>query len=103
MLNLVPKPPRRYGPPPPPVTQAERIFAKFGGASKLCKALAQLADKSAHRCVSAVYRWNMPKANGGSNGLIPTSALADVLAAARLQGIVITPEDLFPAKGPIHE
>lgn len=97
MDNLVPRPSRTFGPQPPKGTQAERIFAKFGGVPALCKALKTLGGE-AERNVSAIYRWNLPKKNGGSNGLIPTQAMADVLRAARLEGIVITPDDLYPAK-----
>lgn len=80
-----------------PKTQAQRIFDKFGGVPSLQKALARVGGDAA-RHVSAIYRWNLPKKNGGSNGLIPTSALGDVLRAARLEGVHITPEDLYPAK-----
>jgi len=78
-------------------TQAQRIFDKFGGVPALHKAL-QRVGADAARHVSAIYRWNLPKKNGGSNGLIPTSALGDVIRAARLEGVHITPEDLYPAK-----
>jgi hypothetical protein len=78
-----------------PLSQAARIFRKFGGAPQLCKALAAVGADAA-RNVSAVYRWNLPKERGGSGGLIPTSAIGDVMRAARLEGIVITPDDLYP-------
>lgn len=78
-------------------TQAQRIFDKFGGVPALKKALDRVSE-DAKRHVSAIYRWNLPKKNGGSNGLIPTSALGDVMKAARLEGVHLTPEDFFPAK-----
>lgn len=95
MFNIVPRPPRRYGPEDPPKSQVERIFAKFGGASKLRKAL---ADVGATRCISALYRWNMERP-AGTGGLVPSSAWPHVLKAARYHGIVITPEDLMPTEG----
>lgn len=76
-------------------TQAERIFAKFGGAPQLAKALVAAGSK---RHISAVYRWNLPKASGGTGGVVPSSAMQDVLAAARLEGIVLTADDTFPGK-----
>ena len=93
--NLVPRADKtRKVEKPASGTQAERIYAKFGGASKLCKAM---VDAGVPRVVSAIYRWNLPRSHGGTDGLIPSSALPDVLKAARLYGIVITPEDLFPS------
>lgn len=82
-----------------PLSQAARIFQKFGGVPNLCRALAMVGPTAA-RNLSAVYRWNLPKTKGGSGGLIPTSALGDVLQAARLEGIVITPEDTYPVGVP---
>ena len=80
-----------------PKTQAERVFAKFGGATPLAHALGRL-NVSRRRVVSAVYRWNLPVSKRGTGGVIPSSAMADVLAAARIEGIVLTAEDLDPRR-----
>ncbi len=68
--------------------QATRIFAKFGGARRLAKAIG--------RDPSAVYKWNYPREIGGTDGLVPTSAIPDINAAADLLGITLTPEDWTP-------
>src|SRR6185503_5819560 len=95
--NFVPRPPKLPGPRIPTGTQADRIFAKFGGVPALCRALKNLGPESA-RSLSAIYRWNLPKYSGGSDGVIPTANHQDILKAARLEGIVLTPEDWFPGK-----
>lgn len=95
MLNIVPRPPRKYGPAEEAKSQVERVFAKFGGASKLRKAM---EDVGAKRCISALYRWNMDRP-AGTGGLVPACAWPSVLKAARYHGIVITPDDMMPTEG----
>ena len=75
-------------------TQAERVFEKFGGVSALHKAL---AAAGAPRALSSIYRWNQSKDKGGTDGLVPSTAWRDVLAAARLVGVVVTGEDFLPS------
>jgi hypothetical protein len=87
--------------PPEQRTQAERVIARFGGHRRLFNAMNLAYDMGLAkkpRSITQIYRWTYPKAQGGSDGLIPTAALRDVLAAARVEGIVITPEDLFPVR-----
>jgi hypothetical protein len=85
-------------------TQAERIYAKFGGVPKLHKALANLEAaepvkwKKATRAISAIYRWNLPKEHGGTGGMVPNSAVPAILAAAKLDGLVVTADDLYSTK-----
>lgn len=74
-------------------TQARRVIDKFGSCAKLCAALKQIGRG---RDISSIYRWTAPYHLGGTDGIIPTSAWPDVLAAARYAGIVITPEDFDP-------
>ena len=74
--------------------QAARIIAKFGGAYKLSRALTALGPAHA-RNPSVIFRWTYPKVKGGTNGRIPSGAVDDVKAAARLEGIYLTPEDFF--------
>jgi hypothetical protein len=76
-------------------TQAERVYAKFGGVRNLYKAL-QAAGRARH--ITSIYRWNHPREAGGTGGLVPSSAVPDLLVAARLEGVVLTHEDLYPGK-----
>lgn len=76
-------------------TQASRVFAKFGGVPNLLRSL-RAARKPRH--FSVVYKWNAPKSVGGTGGLIPSSAIQDVMVAARLEGILLSDEDLSPAR-----
>jgi hypothetical protein len=78
-------------------SQAERVIGKFGGVAGLVKALKRL-DESKHRDPSNVYRWMYPKTKGGTGGLVPTAALADVYEAARLEGILLSAEDVYPGR-----
>lgn len=78
-------------------TQADRIFLKFGGVPALKKALERLGG-DATRSLSAIYRWNLPRKKGGSDGTIPTSAQNDIMRAARVEGVHLTPEDWFPVR-----
>ena len=66
--------------------QAARIIAKFGGADSLASAIG--------RDPSTIYRWANPKAF--TRGLIPSSAVFDILGAAAFHGIKLTAEDWFP-------
>lgn len=77
-------------------TQADRVFARFGGVPSLKAALDRVGPQ-ASRTMSALYRWNLPKSRGGSNGVVPSAAWPDIMKAARLEGVLLTPEDCFPA------
>ncbi len=80
-------------------TQAQKVFDKFGGVPKLHKALKDLGPEH-ERAISAIYRWNLPKSKGGTNGMVPNSALQSILLAARAEGIVFTPDDLYSNSKP---
>lgn len=73
-------------------TQASIVIGKFGTACKLAKLLKV--------CDSTVYRWDYPKAQGGSDGIIPGKALRRILelAAKQIPPVVITPSDLYPTR-----
>lgn len=71
-------------------TQANRVIQKFGGARKLAAALK--VDPT------AVYKWTYPVAKQGTGGRIPTGKLESVLRAARREGILLTPDDLWPGE-----
>lgn len=71
-------------------TQADKVIGKFGSACRLAKLLG-CED-------STVYRWTYPRANGGSDGMVPPKALRKILelASKQVPPIVITPTDLYP-------
>lgn len=72
--------------------QAERVMAKFGGAQRLVEAMKRIGcDYN----VASLYKWTYPRPKG-RGGIIPGSAWADVLAAARNEGISLSPEDKDP-------
>lgn len=80
---------------PPLPSQAQRVIAKFGGARGLMRALQRLEPRK-HRDATSIYRWTYPKSKGGTDGLIPTAAMADVTEAARLDGVLLSAEDWDP-------
>ena len=80
---------------PTPKNQAQRVFRKFGGVPALYKALGRLGADH-RRAISVIYRWDMSRAKGGTNGIIPSSAMASILKAARAEGLVLTAEDMDP-------
>jgi len=75
-------------------TQAGRVIAKFGNARKLA---ALMEEVTGRRCdPSRIYRWMHPREKGGTGGMIPSSAMGDVMAVARHEGIILTGDDLYP-------
>lgn len=93
--NHVPQSPRpRVGGKAPVVhPQARRIAAKFGGFANLHRALVKHLGE---RDRSAIYRWGYDRAKGGTGGIIPASDVELVAKVARLEGIVLLPEDWSP-------
>lgn len=79
-----------------PQSQAERVIAKFGNPYKLVAAM-QLVDGVA-RNPASVYRWTYGKDKGGTGGRIPAGSMDLVLAAARMDGVLLTSEDLDPRR-----
>jgi hypothetical protein len=81
-------------------SQAERVIEKFGGARALARALAAVsaAEGKPARCNSSVYRWTYPKSKGGTGGMIPVNAIPWVIKAARIEGIFLKDEDLYPGE-----
>jgi hypothetical protein len=69
-------------------TQAGRVIKKFGNARRL--AVLMGCDPS------RIYRWMHPRDKGGTGGLIPSSAMEEVLKCARLSGIILSPAELYP-------
>lgn len=74
-------------------SQAQRIIDKFGNPYRLSAALKRAGIT---RNATAIYKWTYPRSKGGTDGLIPTKALNEILAAARLEGIMLTQDDLDP-------
>ena len=71
-------------------SQADRVISKFGGAYQTAAAIGYRP--------STVYRWNYTIERGGSNGSVPTGAMKKLLAAARVHGIFLTGDDLYPGR-----
>jgi hypothetical protein len=71
-------------------TQMGRVIAKFGGAAALARALCLVDKNSTPKAVSRrVYRWKLREH-------IPLHAIPMVTEAARLDGVLLTPEDIDP-------
>jgi hypothetical protein len=70
-----------------PHTPAALVVHRFGG----CRALAKLLQISP----SAVSRWNKPRSEGGTDGLIPSRKQHAILQAARDKGLDLTADDLI--------
>ena len=70
---------------------AHTVLTRFGGAGPLSHLLG--LDRS------AVHRWALPKARGGSGGLIPARHHQRLLALAAAQGLVLTAADLIGSPG----
>lgn len=87
--------------------QANSIIAKFGGARPMAQEITKLrkaidpAAPTMHP--STIYRWMMPIAKGGTGGLIPSSAITEVIQAARMIGILLCKDDLLPIKAKYDE
>jgi len=69
-------------------SQAERLINRLGGHAKVAKMLGITR--------AAVYQWTWPVERGGTGGLIPTTSLKALVVAARLNGHLLTSEDLDP-------
>lgn len=65
---------------------AASVIAKFGGARRLSELLG--LDKS------TVCQWRVPKARGGTGGLIPARHHAGLMDLGREVGVKIRPADL---------
>lgn len=69
------------------MNQATRVIQKFGSVDRLAKALSQV---DCPKDLSTIHRWRY------ADGLIPSFCLPYVVQAARLEGILLTSEDLDP-------
>jgi hypothetical protein len=69
-------------------SQAYRLVEKLGGPARVAKML------GINR--AAVYRWTWPIERGGQGGVIPSARLTQLCLASRLNGYILTAEDLDP-------
>lgn len=76
-------------------TQADRVIRRFGGPRALRNALASTGNPKHYRDLASIYRWRYPKPSG-TGGRVPSNAWPGIHAAARLEGIHLTSEDLDP-------
>lgn len=73
----------------PEFNQARKVAARFGGEARLADAIGVSRI--------TVYRWQYRRPYG-CDGLIPSRAIAKIRAVARLQGILLSPEDWVPER-----
>lgn len=48
--------------------------------------------------ITAPYRWQYPRARGGTGGQIPAKYLRRIIEAAGRRGIILSPNDFFTAR-----
>lgn len=75
----------------PILTQAERVIAKFGGARRLAEAF---KTAGFYKGPASIYKWTYPREKGGTAGVIPTKAWPILHKVARLNGVLITAQDM---------
>lgn len=76
---------------PEVLNQAERVVQKFGGARQLARILKRVGRP---KHPASIFRWTYPREKGGTGGIIPTAAWPDLIHAARIEGVVLTAEDM---------
>lgn len=79
-------------------TQALKILLRLGGPKRVCEALAEYNIRIYDP--STIHRWLYPKSRGGTGGVIPPKALDDLLLLAKIEGIILTPEELYQSPKP---
>lgn len=77
--------------------QAENIIRKFGGPRELARILKAVSENPKdHITPATIYRWMYPRERGGQGGEIPLKSLQIVLRAARLAGVMLSTQDIYP-------
>lgn len=71
----------------PTYNQAQKIIRRFGGEARLAKAIGVSRI--------TIYRWQYTRPYG-SDGLIPSAQIEKIKAVARMEGILLRPEDWVP-------
>lgn len=69
---------------------AAYIIDRFGGA----EVVQEITGASRTR----VYRWTMPKAAGGTDGMIPFKHVPALLEAAKAKGVDLSADDFLPVQ-----
>ena len=75
-------------------TQALEVLKLFGGGN-INYGVKVVAD-IVGRDVATIHKWKYPRSKGGTGGYVPTHALTKLKKVARLEGVLITPEHLYP-------
>lgn len=75
------------------VTQAQRVFEKFGSAAALHRALKAIGK---HRNIWTIESWGRPKDKAGTGGVIPSHNWPFILKAAHHAGVTLTETDMDP-------
>ena len=80
--------------------QAWRIISRFGTPARLSRILCQIADIAGDERIarnkSSICRWTYARRRRGTGGIIPGHMQRHINQAARLDGIILTPEDWIP-------
>lgn len=75
------------------ITQAQRVYEKFGSAAALRRALADIG-KPRNRWT--VESWSRARDKAGTGGVIPSHNWPDILKAAQHAGVKLTEKDMDP-------
>jgi len=75
------------------ISQAQRVFKRFGGPAALCRALREIS-KPRHKWT--VQSWARSHEKGGTGGIIPAHNWPDIMKAARHKGVSLTQKDCDP-------
>lgn len=79
------------------MTPAETIVKRFGGVYHLRNALNSVLPEGSKKIhASTIYRWMLPKSEGGRGGHIPAQKIDLIIKAARYNGILVVQEDFIP-------
>lgn len=68
--------------------QATKIINKFGSPYKMAEYV--------RISPATIYKWTWSRERGGTDGLIPARSMQEVIRGARIAGILLTAQDLFP-------
>jgi len=66
---------------------AKNVIQKSGGVGKI--------SQITGRAESSIYKWTYPKEKGGTGGLIPAEAQAELMAASMRGEVDLCAEDFF--------
>lgn len=75
----------------PPMQPAHNVITKCGGVAEV----ARITGRNA----TAVYKWTYPRKRGGTDGIIPTSAMRQLTDAMQRGDVDLKPADFFASDG----